>query len=877
MKPERWPQIEQLYLAALEREASERSDFLAQACAGDDELRREIESLLACQKEAEDFIEAPAVAVAAGLLADAQTQLATLSTGRKLGHYQVMTRLGAGGMGEVYLARDERLGRKVALKLLPARFTQDADRVRRFEQEARAASALNHPNILTIYEIGEVDGTHFIATEFVEGQTLRQRLTSGQMETNAVLEVALQVASALTAAHEAGIVHRDIKPENLMLRPDGFVKVLDFGLAKLTERPMQMVDTNAPTSLGGETDPGTVLGTVHYMSPEQARGLKVDARSDIFSLGIVLYEMIAGRRPFTGVTASDVLAAILQTEPTKLAQAAPTVPAELDRIITQALRKDCTARYQAIKDLQLDLKHLKQELEFAARQQRSLPPSPPSSGTVADTALPAPSEPAKDSTSKTASAGHSVSSSRKRRSRRSIDSLAILPLASASMDSQAEYLSDGITENVINRLSPLPKLKVMARSTVFRYKGREMDPQAVGRELGVRAVLTGRVLQLGDRVIIKTELVDVEDGTQIWGGQFNRQLTDLFGLEEDLSREISEQLQLKVGGQGKRSFKKRETSNPEAYEFYLKGNYYFHKASPEAMRKAIEYFQQAIAADPDYAQAHAGLAHAYLLASYTILSHREALPKAEQAAAIALHLNERLAEAHVSLAQVKMFKDWDWAGAETEFKRALELNPKNVDALDMYGRYLTWCTRFDEAIATMTRALELDPLSLAINTYLGMALFAAGQYDQAIKQCQKALELDPHCVPALAFLGIVHGQKGDYAAAIAIFQKQRQLNDLPITLSNLGYAYAVAGHRDEAQQLLDELQTRSRQRPVPSEYLALIYVGLGQIEEAFVWLERSYEEHSVLLPGWLNSDRRFDVLRSDPRFADLLRRVGITA
>jgi serine/threonine-protein kinase len=609
------------------------------------------------------------------------------------------------------------------------------------------------------------------------------------------------------------------------------------------------------------------------MSPEQARGLKVDARSDIFSLGIVLYEMIAGRRPFVGATASDVLAAILQAEPTPLAQVVPSVPAELDRILMQALRKDCAARYQVIKDLQLDLKRLKQELEFAARQQQ--PTSVLGGRTLHGGERPMLSEPSKTSGSGPARVDQSASLARKRRSRRAIDSLAILPLVSASMDSQAEYLSDGITENVINRLSPLSKLKVMARSTVFRYKGGETDPQAVGRELGVRAVLTGRVLQLGDRVVIKTELVDVTDGTQIWGGQFNRELTDLFALEEDISREISEQLQLKVGGQGKRSLKKSETRNSKAYELYLKGNYYFHKASPDAMKKAIEYFQQAIAADPDYAQAHAGLAKAYLFASYTVLSHREALPQAEQAAATALRLNEGMVEAHTALGQVKMFKDWDWAGAEAEFKRALELNPKDVDALDLYGRYLTWRRRFDQAIATFTRALELDPLSLALNTYLGMALLTAGEYDQAIKQCQKALELDPHCSPALGFLGVAYEQKGDYAVAIATFQKQRQINDIPLVLSNLGYAYAVSGSHLEAQQMLDELQARLRQRPVPSEYIALIHIGLGQTEQAFAWLERSCDEHSVLLPGWLNSDPRFDVLRADPRFAQLLRRVGL--
>jgi serine/threonine protein kinase len=481
-----------------------------------------------------------------------------IPAGTRLSHYEVLAQLGAGGMGEVYLAQDVRLGRRVALKLLPAEFTQDGDRVRRFEQEARAASALNHPNIITIYDIGQVGDLHFIVTEFVDGQTLRQAL-SARIKLETALEITAQVASALSAAHEAGIVHRDIKPENIMLRRDGYVKVLDFGLAKLTERAAT-ADPEAPTVDRVETDPGTVMGTARYMSPEQARGQKIDARSDIFSLGVVLYEMVTGRAPFEGATMADVFAALLRAEPRPLAESAPEAPAALQRLVGQALHKAQEAWYQTITDLLADLKSLKQELEFATQRERS-PVTERGAGQASV-------EFAKDPGG--ASAAVSRQTISRGRSRKALDSLAVLPLENASADPNLEYLSDGITESIINSLSPLPKLRVMARSTVFRYKGQAVDAQTVGRELGVRAVMTGRVLQLGDRLVVKAELVDAEDGSQLWGAQYNRQFTDIFAIEEEISREISEKLRLRLSGEQKRRLAKRYTDNTEAYHSMFK-------------------------------------------------------------------------------------------------------------------------------------------------------------------------------------------------------------------------------------------------------------------------------------------------------------------
>jgi serine/threonine protein kinase len=491
---------------------------------------------------------------------------------------------------------------KVALKLLPAEFTKDADRVRRFEREARAASALNHPNILTIYEVGHADGRHFIAAEFIEGPTLRQRLTQARLPLNETLEIAVQVASALQAAHDAGITHRDIKPENIMLRPDGYVKVLDFGLAKLTEK-----NATAKKELAGfshATTPGMVLGTVSYMSPEQARGQRVDARSDIFSLGIVLYEMLTGHLPFTGPTLSDTLAAILQSEPPPLTRYVTNVPTELEQSLTSTLSKDREARCPTIKRLLGELKQIKSRLEFETELARVSQSGFANSEAVTLAMT-------QENLSRAAKSTRATATTRRPRVRKTIDSLAILPLQNASADPNMEYLSDGITESIINSLAQLPRLRVVPGSTVFRYKGQQIDPQAVGLELGVRAVFSGRVQQLGETLIIKAELIDIAHESQLWGEQYRKRLTDIFALQEEISCEISEKLRLRLTGEEKKKLVKRYTENTEAYQLYLKGRYCTHKRTTDWIKKGIKHFQQAIDLDPNYALAYAGLADAY--------------------------------------------------------------------------------------------------------------------------------------------------------------------------------------------------------------------------------------------------------------------------
>jgi eukaryotic-like serine/threonine-protein kinase len=901
MTSDRWQQIDQLLETALEREPSQRAAFLEQACEGDEALRREVEVLLTAHAQAGSaFLAVPALDVAAKGLAAEQAH--TL-VGQRVGPYQILSLVGRGGMGEVYLAEDQRLRRKVALKLLPPAFTYDPERVRRFEQEARATSMLNHPNILTIFEVGQVDAMHFIVTEFVEGEPLREHLARGRMSLRDVLHIGIQVAGALTTAHAAGIVHRDIKPENLMLRPDGYVKVLDFGLAKLTEQLAPSVDTEAKTLAKVETRPGVVMGTVVYMSPEQLRGQAVDARSDIFSLGIVLYEMIAGRGPFEGETASDVMAAILKTEPPPLRHAAPDVPRELEHIVGKALRKDREVRYQNVKDLLIDLNDLKQELELAAKMGRSLHPHEDAeaaetadalgtSHTAGDHAVPTAGEAVARTTS---SAEYLVDEIRRHRKGaalvlavlvavlgaaayfaalaprpQAITSIAVLPFANASGEQNLDYLSEGVSESLIDRLSQVPQLKVVARSSSFRYTGREVDLQEVARALGVEAIVTGQVVQRGEGLALRAELVDARDNTHIWGNQYGLKGTDLQGVQEAIAHAISEKLQVRLTGVQEQHAAQRPTANPEAYQLYLNGNYYRRKAGQANLRTALDYYNRAIALDPDFALAIADAAWIHL----RLLDHarpQEAMARAKAAAMKAVELDETLAQAHSVLGLVAV-EEWDWSGAEREFKRSIELNPNLASARAAYAFYLTSMGRHTEALAQIDRAQELDPLNLNVRSHRGLMLAAARRYDEATPQLQSILELEPDHRLALERLAYAFAAKGLYAEAIATHQKLLDLEGRTEAGAGLGYLYAMSGRREEALALLEKLKT-TKEYVSPYE-LARLYVGLGDREEAFAYLERAYTTHDQGMQD-LKVDSFLEPLRSDPRFTDLLRRVGL--
>ncbi len=751
--------------------------------------------------------------------------------------YRIEAKLGEGGMGEVYLAEDTRLGRKVALKLLRADLTKNEDRVRRFEQEARAASALNHPNILTIHEIGQSEAGHFIATEFVDGSTLRDLLSTGKPDLKKLCNIGSQVADALAAAHRAGIIHRDIKPENIMVRRDGYAKLLDFGLAKLSEA-VSGEGVAAAATFKPVTTPGTVVGTIHYLSPEQAAGRSVDHRTDLFSMGCVLYEMATGEVAFTGESFLEVLHKITSEQPRPVRVVDTSAPPELERIVEKCLAKDPNERYQHGDELAVDLRRLMRTGDSGVRTDEKV-------------------------------------SARPRRRGKSIDSLAILPLTNASADPDAEYLSDGITESLINSLSQLPKLRVMERSTAFRYKGQQPDPQTVGRELKVGAVLMGRVVQRGEALIIQADLVDAVDGSQLWGEQYNRRLSDIFAVQEEIAKEISAKLMLRLTGEEKQRLTKRHTENTEAYQLYLKGRYYWNKRTEEALKKGIEYFQQAIAKDPGYALAYAGLSDSYsVLGYYNYLPPKEAYSRAKGAAAKALEIDDTLAEAHASLANLRHY-DWNWSKAERELKRAIELNPNYATAHHWYGLHLEEMGQFDRAMAEMRRAQELDPLSLIIGTAMGGSFYFARQYDQAIEQLQKTLELDPNFSWAHYLAAWAYEQKGMYEEAVTALKNALTLRGgSPEILARLGHTYAKSGRRDEAMEILDELHDLSKQGHVSSYDVAVIHVGLGDLDQAFALLERAYVERSSRLV-YLNVDPLFDCLRSDPRFADLVRRLGL--
>jgi eukaryotic-like serine/threonine-protein kinase len=835
----------------------------------------------------------------------------TIASGTKLGRYEIRSKVGAGGMGEVYLAQDTKLDRKVALKILPAEVADDKKRMQRFVQEAKAASALNHPNIITIHEIDEANSIHFIATEFIDGETLRQRSARTRLTVAESLGVAIQVASGLAAAHEAGILHRDIKPDNIMVRRDGLLKILDFGLAKLTAP--EAVDPESPTRKLIETDPGVVMGTLIYMSPEQARGLTVDARTDIFSLGVLLYEMVAGCLPFEGATTSEILAAILnEKEPPPLARFAREVPAELERIVEKALRKDREERYQGAKDMLLDLKRLKQRLEVEAEIERTVPPelrgatgeARPSGGQEAvSTAQASAAQTVTVESARPTSSAEYIISEIKRRKRGvaatlaaftllsvagiayyfysgrggggagTIRSIAVLPFTNADGNPDAEYLSDGISESLINSLSQLPGVKVIARSSSFKYKGKEVDPQEVARSLSVEAILTGRVTQRGENLLISVELMNARDKTQVWGAQYNRSATDVLQVQSEISREIAEKLRLHLTAGEQQQLAKRETVNPQAYELLLRGRLYERKATTENRKKAIEYYQQAIAVDPAYALAYAELSASYGdLVNSNLVDPKEFTPKAEMAARRALELDESLAEAHLAMAGIKI-DAWDWAVGERELKRAIELNPNLARAHSEYASYLNIQGRREQAVAETKRARELDPLSPGTNQAVVFGLLFAGQNDQAIEAAKKMLELDQGNPDLHWLLGRAYEANQQYAEAVAAHLEAIKLGDnSPDAQIFLGGAYAKVGEGEKARAILKRLETGKEY--VSPVGLATLRAALGDREQAFALLERAYAAHDQQMI-WLGSGWEFDPLRPDPRFKDLMRRVGL--
>ena len=769
---------------------------------------------------------------------------------------------GAGGMGEVYRARDTRLDRVVAIKVLPERMAQDPVALARFVREAKAVAALSHPNILAIYDFGCEQEVHFAAMELLEGENLRSRIERVRLPWRKVTEIGIAIAEGLSAAHLKGIVHRDVKPENIFLTTDGVVKVLDFGLARMAPSAIPRGDETASLREDLETVPGTVMGTVRYMSPEQARGESSDARSDIFSLGCVLYEMAYGVHPFARASHADTLAAILKEPPQQISGMTQSVPPEFEVLVAHCLEKNPEDRFHSARDLAFALKSM--------------------AGATAQ--IPVAAAPAKPRmkprlvwilgalTVLLLALGSYLWFGRSG----SIESLAVLPFVNVGGDPNVEYLSDGITEGIINNLAQLPNLGVASRSSVFRYKDKQGDPQQIAQQLNVGSILTGRLVLRGNTVSISTELVDAKTNRQIWGEQYDRKLDDLLSVQSDITAEISDKLRLRVTGEEKTRLVKRQTQDSESYQLYLRGRYQWNKRTLDGMQQAIDLFQQAIAKDSHYALAYAGLADAYiLLADYNVLPAREVMPRARDAAAQALQIDDSLAEAHTSLGWVKLAHDWAWPDAEREFKRALQLNPNYALAHQMYGEYLTVTGKPDEAALEMQRALELEPVSLPMNRAVGSAAYYAGRYDQAIEQARKTLLLDPGFIGAHTLLGRAYQQKQAYAEALAEFQNALRLSEGDSNeLAALAQAYAVAGKPAEARKTLDELKARSAQTYVQPIWIAAILTALGEKDEAFQWLQKGYADRSSWVV-YLKVDPLFAKLRSDPRFTDLAQRAGL--
>lgn len=771
--------------------------------------------------------------------------------GKTISHYKILEKLGGGGMGVVYKAQDLKLDRFVALKFLPPYLGQAEEEKKRFIHEAKAASALDHNNICTIYEIDETeDGQMFIAMAYYKGETLKKKIERGPLPIDEAIEFAQQVAQGLAKAHNQQIVHRDIKPANIMVTDDNVVKIVDFGLAKLS----------GMTKL---TKEGTTLGTVAYMSPEQVGGEEVDHRADIWALGVILYEMLAGEHPFKGDYEQAVIYSILNEDPVSVVRLAGEIPAILERSVHKMLAKRTEERYQHMEEVLSDLKAI--EHEIGAEKKPSVQPSRsrniPLYATVGVAFL----------LVFVLVIGLLLWLDSKTDA--TFDSIAVLPLDNLSGDPEQEYFADGMTEALIAELAQISALRVISRTSVMQYKEKKKPMSEIARELNVDAVVEGSVLHSGERVRVTAQLINARLDQHLWAKSYERDVRDVLVLQKEVARAVADEIKVKLTAQEEAKLSRGRSVNPKAHKAYLKGSYHLQKYTEEGMKKAIEYFQQAIELDSEFAPAYAGLTDAYSAMRSIYLPPHEVMPKAMAAAIKAVELDETLAEAHVAVGAVKLYYEFDWTGAEKAFKRAIKLNPNLARVHYLYASCLSVMQRHEEAIEEITRALELDPLSPLIQADAAWIYYLARQYEQAVEQGLKAIELEPNFWLAHTLLGLAYEKTGRFAQAIAALEKARQLDDSSTILEMLAGAYAVAGQINKAKEVLNELTESSKHRYVCPYEVATVYAGLEEVEPALRWLEKAYNERADCLP-WLAADPKLDPVRTHPHFQDLLNRLG---
>jgi eukaryotic-like serine/threonine-protein kinase len=900
MKAERWRQIEEAFHGALQRERLDRESYLGEVCGDDQELLNEVHTLIACYELPGEFLEKSQLTIGMNLLG---ARCSELKKNDVVGPYVIDRSIGRGGMGDVYLARDERLGRHAALKLLPKSFENDPDWVARFRQEARAASSIAHPNVAHIYEVNEFQGRHYIAMEYIDGVTLRSYLrNSGPLRPSEAVDITVQIAKALMAAHMVGVLHRDIKPDNVMIHRDGYVKVLDFGLAKSIV-PFTSLAGNEGLANAVETDAGIIVGSPAYMSPEQARAQKVDHRSDLWSLGVVLYELLTNTNPFLSETSTDTIAAILKNEPQPLALVAPDPAKKAQPIITRLLAKKVQDRFPEAQSLIGELQQLSEELKYETTLEHSSERGAVVRFSVAKTTAESDKRQLGLFGVISSASNRVIEVAKPTKLRVSvlalliitivilvrynsfstpaihaspITSLAVLPFANGNGDPNSQYITDGLSEALIERLSRLSRIKVIARSSSFKYRDKSAELKNVATDLNVRAIVVGTVTKQGDDLHVRVELVDTNEMTRRWSDQYRYKTSELPIILNDISRNVASSLNLGLTNDDLNLITRSNKGDGDAYEWYLKGRFYWNQLTEEALDKSIECFNQALTIDPDYSLAYTGLANSYITLGAAYRPTENLLPKAEVNAQKALELDRDLAEAHYAMAVTNYVYHWDLAQAESELNRSLELNPNFAMANSLLSTISLNRGDLDQATTQINRALELDPFSLLFNSRLSYIYYCQRDSEKQIKLIQSFLARDPSAAVFYNDMAIAYAQMGKFDDALAASQRAMVLMGQDSdTLSTLAIVYALSGKRAEATWVAESLKELSNKKYVSPFLMATAYSAIGDKDQAFAWLEKAVQQHDTYILR-IKVDSIFDGLRSDSRYEKLLQSINLT-